>query len=109
MPSVVKSQPHGGKDADFNTLGHTIVYRSPYLVAPGSAFTGCKAMGMSRVNGSFDEIKYEKQVFPAEGVRQLFSSSHGGKKRRRGLIYKYLIIKKINHPHPGPPPSGGRE
>jgi hypothetical protein len=91
------------------TLMHTIVYRSRYQIAPGSVFTGFKAKRPSRVRDSFNKIRSEKQMPPVEGVRQLFSSSYGGKKQRGGLIYKHLIIQEIIHHHPDPPPSRGRE
>ncbi len=93
------------KNANFITLMHTIVYRSRYQIAPVTVFTGCKAKRVSTVNDSFNEVRSEKLMPPVVGVRQLFSSSHGGKKQRGGPIYRYLVIQKINHPHPDPPPS----
>jgi len=99
----------GGETADFMTLMHRIVYRSRYHKAPGSVLNGFKAKRLSRMNDSFNEVRSEKQMPPVEGVRQLFSSSYGGKKQRGGLIYKHLIIQEIIHHHPDPPPSRGRE
>ncbi len=64
-----------------------------------------KTYGLSRMNDSFNEVRLEKQMVHVESVRQLFSSSRAEKKQRGGLVYKYLIIQKINHPHPDPPPS----
>ena len=52
------------------TLMHTIVYRSRYQTAPGSVLNDCKAKRLSRMNDSFNEVSYEKQVFPVEGARQ---------------------------------------
>jgi hypothetical protein len=72
----------GGETADFMTLMHTIVYRSRYQISPGSVFTGCKAKPPSTVNDSFNEVRSEKQMPPVASVRELFSSSHGGKKQR---------------------------
>ena len=64
------------------TLMHTIVYRSRYQIAPGSVLNGFKAKRLSRMNDSFNEVRSEKQMPPVASVRELFSSSHGGKKQR---------------------------
>ena len=90
------------------TLMHTIVYISPYAMAHVSLHTVFKTYGLSRMNDSFNEVRLEKQMVHVGGVRQLFSSSHGGKEQR-GQICNYLITQKLNHPHPDPPPSRGRE
>lgn len=60
----------GGKNADFMTLMHTIVYRSPYQIANDSVLTTFKAKRLGRINDSFNEVRSEKQMFPVEGVRQ---------------------------------------
>ena len=52
------------------TLMHTIVYRSRYHRAPVAVLTTFKAKRLSRMNDSFNEVSYEKQVFPVEGARQ---------------------------------------
>ena len=52
----------GGKNADFMTLRHTIVYRSRYHRAPVTVLTGCKTKRLGRVKDSFNKIRSEKQM-----------------------------------------------
>ena len=78
---LTEERSFSSKNADFMTLMHTIVYRSRYQIAPVTVLTTFKAKRLSRINDAFNKISSEKQMFPVEGVRQLFSSSHGGKKQ----------------------------
>ena len=54
----------GGKDADFITLRHTIVYRSRYQIAPGSIFTGIEAKKTEQSRVFFQQYQLGKTDIP---------------------------------------------
>ena len=62
------------KNADFVILRNTIVYPSLRHIAPGSVFIGFKARQLSTVSGSFNEIRYEKQLPQQRGAGPPFQN-----------------------------------
>ena len=63
-----------GENADFVTPRNTIGYPSFRQIAPGFVFIGFEAWQLSTVSGSFNEIRYEKQIPQQRGAGPSFQN-----------------------------------